>query len=136
VLTSNDSPIVTVIFSMATKSQQKPQCGGPRGSYHFAQLHGASLRRWKFEIEKMRVLVHIWEAIKRNRTNVLRRVIVWKGDDRVEYRIGQPLGLPPAMGMLAGKDVHPMVLARSSHWMSSSPHSTCCNEKSMINSRL
>jgi hypothetical protein len=57
------------------------------GSYRVSQLQGVSLRRWKGEIERMRVLVNIWEAIKDHKKNELRRAIVWKGKDTVGYKI-------------------------------------------------
>lgn len=59
----------------------------PPGTYYTSQLHGPSLRTWKIEIQKMRTLVGIWKAVKAGRKQDLKDVIIWKGRDRVEYRL-------------------------------------------------
>lgn len=60
----------------------------PSGVYHTAQLHGTSLRKWKEEIERMSVLVRIWKGIKGARKAELEKVIIWKGKNTVDYKLG------------------------------------------------
>jgi hypothetical protein len=60
---------------------------GP-GRYRVSQLHGTSLRQWKGEIERMRILVRIWRSVKRARKNELKNIIVWTGKDTVDYKVG------------------------------------------------
>lgn len=59
----------------------------PKGVYELGQLYGSSLKRWKAEIERMRVLVGIWKAVKGARKDSLRKVIVWKNKDIVNYKL-------------------------------------------------
>ena len=60
----------------------------PAGAYRSAELYGTSLKRWKGEIERMRVLVGIWKAVKGTRRNELSKVIIWKNKETVDYKLG------------------------------------------------
>ena len=63
----------------------------PTGQYWPSQLRGASLNRWKLEINQMRVLVRIWRAIKGARKNELKHFIFWRDKNAVEYRLGMSI---------------------------------------------
>jgi len=79
------------------------------GQYRIEQLHGTSLRKWKWEIECMRSLVDIWKAIKAARKHDLKRVIKWDAKDVVSYKIELPSGMSSG-GILASPNLHQNLL--------------------------
>jgi hypothetical protein len=60
----------------------------PAGSYRVTQLHGTSLKGWKGEIERLRVLVRVWKAVKSARKDELKKVILWKNRNTLDYKLG------------------------------------------------
>lgn len=92
-------------YSDGTAVQRAP------GAYRTAQLHGTSLRKWKWEIGYMRALVDIWKATKAARKNVLKGVISWDRKDMVSYKIELPLGMS-SQTILAAHSVNQYLLTR------------------------
>ncbi len=59
----------------------------PPGKYFVSQLQGMSFRQWKSEIDRMRALIDIWEAVNSARKDKLRAIIHWRGINVVSYRL-------------------------------------------------
>jgi hypothetical protein len=78
----------------------------PEGRYSISQLYGTSMRRWKWEIERMRMLVRVWKAVKGVRRHELRRIVFWKDDTSVGYRLGS------GRSWLATRNHNPHLLKR------------------------
>lgn len=78
----------------------------PSGEHTIAQLHGTSFRRWKWEIEKIGLLVRIWKAVKGARKSELKKVIYWEDRNAVGYRLGA------SFGWLATPEINPRLLSR------------------------
>ncbi len=78
----------------------------PAGTYRTSQLHGSSLRKWKGEIQRMRILVAIWRAVKAARKRDLEGVIVWTRRNTVEY------GLPWTETLIASPHYNKHLLDR------------------------
>ncbi|WP_338826277.1 hypothetical protein MTBGP_09810 [Moorella thermoacetica] len=52
---------------------------------NYAIVFGESLRFWQNEIRDMAWAVLVWEALKDKNTDILKRIIYWKGEEAVGY---------------------------------------------------
>jgi hypothetical protein len=80
----NTESLETEVLSFANKYGL---LGRAVGLMDLAVVEGESLHRWHKEIEKMGVLLAIWDLIRREEAGKLGQIILWRNSDCVEIRL-------------------------------------------------